>query len=119
LAQGLIGRGSSGARAGPPAFRAHTVTSAWGHWWLGQPAATAFELERALQVLERVRSWRISSAARQAIAITGPFVFAETWVGITEQSTTRSPVTPLTRRHSSRTASRSPSTPILQVPTLW
>jgi len=37
---------------------------------------------------------RIRSAARHALAMTGPFVLPETNVGMTEQSTTRNPDTP-------------------------
>ena len=45
------------------------------------------------------------------------FVFAETMVGITEASTTRSPAMPRRRRSESITASG--STPMRQVPTAW
>ena len=48
--------------------------------------------------------------------ITGAFVLPDTSVGMTEQSTTRSPATPRTRSRSSTTASGSSAGPILAVP---
>lgn len=62
-------------------------------------------------------SSRIKSPARQASAVTGPFVFPDGIVGITEQSATRSPSTPRTRKRSSVTPSGLLS--IAQVPTAW
>jgi hypothetical protein len=60
---------------------------------------------------------RIRSAARQARAITGPFMPDDTCVGITEQSTTRNRSTPRTRNSGSVTASA--SDPMRHVPAEW
>lgn len=61
--------------------------------------------------------FRIASAARSAIIIVGALVLPDTSAGITEQSVTRSPSTPLTRR--SRSTTHSAPGPILQVPAGW
>ena len=50
----------------------------------------------------------------QAMAITGPFVLAETMDGMIDASITRRPATPLTRQRSSTTASA--KAPMRQVP---
>ena len=59
---------------------------------------------------------RITSAARQAIAIVGPWVLPDGMTGITDVSMTRSPSTPRTR--SSGSTTESGSLPIRQVPTV-
>jgi len=63
------------------------------------------------------RSARIISLARSAIINVGEFVLPEVIVGITEASTTRSPLTPITRNRPSTTAAGSLSVPIRHVPT--
>lgn len=60
---------------------------------------------------------RISEEARQADAIIGPLVLAETIVGMIDPSTTLSPATPRTRSLLSSTASG--KLPIRQVPQAW
>ena len=62
-------------------------------------------------------SWIIISEAFSPIMIVGAFVFPDTNVGIIDASATRRPVTPLTLKRSSTTASS--SLPIRQVPTGW
>jgi hypothetical protein len=58
----------------------------------------------------------MNSAARPAMAITGPFRLPASMIGIAEQSTTRRPSTPLTLSRSSTT---SPSLgPVAQLPTV-
>ena len=72
--------------------------------------------EAAPGVAGRDCSCNMNSAARSASMITGAFVLPDTSVGMTEQSTTRSPATPRTRSRSSTTASGSSAGPILAVP---
>ena len=63
------------------------------------------------------RSARIISLARSAIINVGEFVLPEVIVGITDASTTRNPLTPITRKRESTTAAGSLSVPIRHVPT--
>ncbi|KAG0920899.1 hypothetical protein G6F31_020535 [Rhizopus arrhizus] len=61
----------------------------------------------------------MNPAARSASITTGTLVLPETSVGMMEQSTTRRPATPCTRRRSSTTAIGSLRGPILAVPEGW
>src|SRR5471032_2433787 len=63
------------------------------------------------------RSARIISLARSAIINVGEFVLPEVIVGMTEASTTRNPLTPITRNRPSTTAAGSLFVPIRHVPT--
>ena len=82
-----------------------------------RPACAAFcPLAPCLTTLQAVP---ISSAAFSAIMITGALVLPEVMLGMIEASAMRRPSMPRTSRRSSTTAVRSPSGPILQVPTGW
>lgn len=80
--------------------------------------ATSTALSRTCAMFRAfAQSSRIMSLARSAIIKVGEFVLPEVIVGMIEASTTRCPVTPITRKRESTTASLSSTRPMLHVPT--